>query len=132
MKDWSMRARVTSRLAAALCAALFVSNCLAGVFPANARDIRVLEAGADGDGSACADFRVTPESAKAFFAVAVRISMSDQHDLYDYAPCYARGTVSVGHETWYWEMRAAGIGMLRRPGKEPLLVADPSQQTKFP
>lgn len=127
-----MKARVTSWRLAILCSALFVANCFAGMFPSNARDIRVLETGTDSDANACADFHVTPESAKSFFALAVRISALDLHDTYDSSPCYARGTVSVGHETWYWEMRAAGTGSIRRPGKELLLVADPSQQTKFP
>jgi hypothetical protein len=129
--DVRMKARVTSRLAI-LCSVLLAGHCLAGAFPQNAHDIRVLETGADDDRTVCSDFHVTSEFAKAFFAVAVRISAVDLHDHYDSSPCYVRGTVLVGHEIWYWEMRATGTGSVRRPGKELLLVADSSRQTQFP
>jgi hypothetical protein len=126
-----MKARVTSRLAI-LCSVAFAASCLAGVLPPNARNIRLVETGSDDDRTVCPDFHVTPESAKAFFAAAVRISEVDLHDHYDSSPCYVRGAVWVGDEIWYWEIRATGTGSVRRPGKELLLVADPSRQTKFP
>jgi len=94
-------------------ATFFLSLCLAGCTSANAinsnpslSDIRVKEVGADAESEFCRDFKLSDAQVKSYFERAEEISFKQQHDEFDYLPCYVKGTLQRQGEQCEFIIRA--------------------------
>jgi hypothetical protein len=94
-------------------AALFLSILLVGCSSINAvnshpplSDIRVKEAGADGENEFCRSFELSDAQVKSYFERAEEISFKQQHDEFDYLPCYVKGTLQRQGEQCEFVIRA--------------------------
>jgi len=91
----------------------------------NLSDFRVISRGQDGGGDFCSDFRITAAQAAWLFERATIVTAAQQHDRFNYLPCWVRGTVQGGGGTWQWEVRAGGTARLVAPdGAVRLLGCD--------
>ncbi len=79
----------------------------------------------------CAEYVLTSEQVRAFFARAILISASQQHDFFLHGSCSARGTVQTRYDTWTWEIRSLGTATITATNGDTYLLADPAQESSL-
>ena len=93
-------------------------------------DVEVREVGADRDPAAtmCSGFTLDGGGVARFFSSARAITRREEHDHYNWAPCYVRGVGKMDRKAVSWEIRAGGTAWVKMPDGSQILFADVAQR----
>lgn len=75
----------------------------------------------------CAAFVVSADQVRAFLDKAIVVSARQEHDFFLYGPCVAQGALRTPYDTWQWQLRSMGTGMLIASNGDAFRLADPAE-----
>lgn len=94
--------------------------------------IRILESGDDDgrDAAICHGFSMTEAEVRAFLTRAAVLKPPEEHDHFDYFPCFVRGTLLTEAGVLDWRIQAGGLATMTLPDGSTVRLGDPSQRVE--
>lgn len=107
-------------------------SCTRGPSLGNATNVIIVSRGVDAPQApdVCPGFNPSRSDVERFLNNATVITPDEEHDFFEFGPCYVRGTAVFRQREATWEMRSAGTGHIIFHDEVVFRIADEGQRVE--